>query len=295
MRREFGFRIAWAGCLLGVALVIGGSSFADAFCWRDNFGRGAGVPLSTCAEGQERNGALCYPNCDEGFEGAGPVCWSRCPDGYTNDGATCRKPGDIQAKQSYPRGAGQPMQCPAGTEQQAGLCYATCAEGWEGAADNCVQDCPNEFRDDGLYCAKPEAYGRGAGYPAWDWDRCESIHGKDQCEWSGALIYPKCREGFHPVGCCVCSPNCPDGWDDIGVSCKKPMQNRGVGRAVDSCPAGTERNGALCYPVCREGFVGNGPVCWSSCPAGYVDDGATCRKDPIIVGRESRPRGAERR
>lgn len=29
----------------------------------------------------------------------------------------------------------------------------------------CVQDCPSGFRDDGLYCAKPAAYGRGGGYP----------------------------------------------------------------------------------------------------------------------------------
>ena len=27
----------------------------------------------------------------------------------------------------------------------------------------------------------------------------------------GLLCYPKCREGFHAFGCCVCSPDCPSG------------------------------------------------------------------------------------
>ena len=29
----------------------------------------------------------------------------------------------------------------------------------------CESECPSGFRDDGLYCAKPDAYGRGVGYP----------------------------------------------------------------------------------------------------------------------------------
>ena len=92
--------------------------------------------------------------------------------------------------------------------------------------------CPYGFREDGDYCGKPESYGRGAGYPwkfgdAFDLSgarqRCEGENGgSGTCEQNGALYYPKCKKDFHAVGCCVCSPDCPDGWEDIGVSCKKP-------------------------------------------------------------------------
>ncbi len=42
-------------------------------------------------------------------------------------------------------------------------------------------------------------------------------------------MYPKCQSGFHAVGCCVCSPTCPDGMNDIGISCGKNSYGRGVG------------------------------------------------------------------
>lgn len=290
---KHGSRCAMRALLVVALFAIASPVLAqDNFCWRDTSGRGVGEPLSTCADGLEKGGLLCYPACEEGFNGVGPVCWSNCPAGYVDDGATCRMPGDIVAKASYGRGAGEGMICGPGKEQRAGLCYASCGSGWRGEATVCYQDCPNGYSDDGLYCGKPQPYGRGAGYPAWDMGRCEADHGQDGCEWHGAIIYPKCAAGFHATGCCVCSPDCPAGWEDIGVSCKKPARNRGVGTVVDSCPAGSERDGALCYPGCREGFNGVGPMCWGQCPAGYVDDGATCRKDPIIVAKESRTRGA---
>jgi len=92
----------------------------------------------------------------------------------------------------------------------------------------CSQDCPNDFRDDGFECAKPSSYGRGAGYP-WKFgdamnldkatERCLKDNPTLGCEKNGAIIYPKCKENFHNVGCCVCSPNCPADTTDIGVSC----------------------------------------------------------------------------
>ena len=44
-------------------------------CWKDAYGRGVGKPISTCREGYEKDGALCYPKCKEGYYGVGPVCW----------------------------------------------------------------------------------------------------------------------------------------------------------------------------------------------------------------------------
>ena len=48
---------------------------ASAGCWKHAYGRGAGHVITTCREGEERNGALCYPLCKDGYHGVGPVCW----------------------------------------------------------------------------------------------------------------------------------------------------------------------------------------------------------------------------
>jgi len=44
-------------------------------CWLNSYGRGVGVPISTCDEELEENGALCYPDCESEYSGDGPVCW----------------------------------------------------------------------------------------------------------------------------------------------------------------------------------------------------------------------------
>ena len=49
------------------------------------------------------------------------------------------------------------------------------------------------------------------------------------CEKSGAIIYPLCRSGFSAVGSNICSPKCPSGYKDIGVSCQKVTYDRGAG------------------------------------------------------------------
>lgn len=36
--------------------------------------------------------------------------------------------------------------------------------------------------------------------------RCERENSQG-CEQWAAVVYPKCRPGFHNVGCCVCSPD----------------------------------------------------------------------------------------
>lgn len=113
------------------------------------------------------------------------------------------------------------------------IIYPKCAEGFTNWGSNiCANECPNEFKDNGLFCLKPKAYGRGAGYAIWDENKCKSRNPQG-CEKNGAMWYPKCRPGYHNVGCCVCSPNCPSGMTDIGISCAKPdTYGRGVGYPV---------------------------------------------------------------
>jgi hypothetical protein len=128
--------------------------------------------------------------------------------------------------------AGAAGDCPKGYEKSGALCYPECKAGYKGAGPVCWESCPGGFRDDGAFCAKPAPYGRGAGYALWDKGKCEREHG--QCEQHGLLHYPKCRTGFHPAGCCICSPNCPAGMTDIGVSCAKRSYGRGVGQPLES-------------------------------------------------------------
>ncbi len=174
---------------------------------------------------------------------------------------------------SVTRGAGSiPSTCPTGQENSAGLCYSSCKDGYSGALTMCVPSCPSDFRDDGLYCYKPDSYGRGSGY-AWAFGdgfntdgalaRCNADNPSVGCEINGALAYPKCKAGYHNVGCCVCSPDCPSNTVDIGVSCQKSTYDRGVSTGLPGCAGGQELNAGLCYNPCPKGYpVGAGPVCW---------------------------------
>jgi len=86
--------------------------------------------------------------------------------------------------------------------------------------------------------------------------------------------------------------NIPDGDVDsitLGLEINEPI--KGASPALGDCWAGAEKDAALCYNRCREGFHGVGPVCWGSCPTGYSDDGGTCRRDVHIVTKSSYGRG----
>ena len=59
-------------------------------------------------------------------------------------------------------------------------------------------------------------------------------------------------------GCCVCLPQCPTNWTDIGISCQKPSYNRGIGIPINSCESygnHWENSAALCYEKCVQFFV----------------------------------------
>jgi len=176
---------------------------------------------------------------------------------------------------SYGRGVGKPIStCPAGTEQNGALCYPLCKDGYYGVGPVCWQSCPAGFTDTGVDCLKPSSYGRGAGYALWHESECEKQNPQG-CEKYGALYYPKCKDGFHNAGCCVCSPNCVDGMTDIGVSCQKGSYGRGAGTPL-VCTSDQEEDAGLCYKQCNSGYKGVGPVCWGSCPAGMTSCGAMC-------------------
>jgi hypothetical protein len=171
-------------------------------------------------------------------------------------------------KVTYGRGVGTiPTNCASDQDKDAGLCYPKCKAGYRGVGPVCWSDCPAGFRDDGAFCAKPAPYGRGAGYAIWDEQKCRNEHGGN-CEKSGAMWYPTCATNFHAVGCCICSPDCPSGMTDIGVSCSKVSSGRGVGQ-IPSCTSGQQTDAGLCYDACAPAYDGVGPVCWGKCTGDY--------------------------
>lgn len=191
-----------------------------------------------CNEDRERWGALCYEKCKPGFHGFGPTCWQTCPGGFTDYGVGCSDL-NIFAKESYGRGAGEPMSCKPGQWQNGLLCYEGCRGGYHGVGPVCWQHCPpGTHTDFGLFCVR---------YP--------TIKG-----WGGWWIFR------WPIM-------------DWGWVHWKHSYGRGWGDPLNHCRPGTFQNGALCYPGCRDGFSGAGPVCWQVCPHTHRDDGAFCRRD----------------
>ena len=229
--------------------------------------------MGNCPEGTEKDAGLCYKSCPKDYYGVGPVCWAGCPQGWTDIGVSCQKP-------SYDRGAGSVPNICVDKEYDTGLCYTKCNDGYKGIGPVCWGTCPPGFRDDGAFCAKPSAYGRGAGYT--NQRACENSNDRgaktNGCETWGSLWYPKCDKNYHNFGCCVCSPNCPVGWSDIGVSCTKPSYGRGVGTVPTECPKDQENNAGLCYTKCKDGYNGTLTRCYGTCPDNTTNAGLYCTK-----------------
>ena len=99
---------------------------------------------------------------------------------------------------------------------------------------------------------------------------------KDSARRTGLFIIPSARPGFRAIGCCVCSPRCPPGMTDIGISCQKQSKGRGVGKPM-TCKEGQAYDAGLCYTPCKDHYHGVGPVCWQDCPDTQpVNCGAGC-------------------
>ena len=49
---------------------------------------------------------------------------------------------------------------------------------------------------------------------------------------------------------------------DVSHSCWKKASGRTAGEPLSDCKDGKEKDGALCFDQCKEGYSGVGPVCW---------------------------------
>lgn len=128
------------------------------------------------------------------------------------------------------RGAGVPLHtCPEGTVKSGELCYPTCQDGYDGVGPVCWESCPQGLKDAGVFCI--HTYGKGC---------CCTV-----------------------FGCC----GCPEGYKDDGCFCRQSLMKKSYGRGAGvplGCAPGQEKDGALCYGSCPQGYNGAGPVCWQS-------------------------------
>ncbi len=190
----------------------------------------------TCPDGQEKDGALCYPKCDSGYTGVGPLCWETCPSGYTDTGAFCTK---VVPQKNYGRPDGIiPNGCPAGQENQAGLCYKPCDAGDSAEGPLCFKPCPAGTKDIGVLCSSTtpkDTYTRAVG-------TIPNVCPAGQENQAG-LCYKPCNAGDSAEGP-LCFKPCPAGTKDIGVLCSsttpKDTYTRAVGTIPNSCAAGKE-------------------------------------------------------
>ena len=106
----------------------------------------------------------------------------------------------------------------------------------------------------------------GSGYSIWSQSQCNSDNPSTGCEQSGSMYYPKCMAGFHAVGCCVCSPDCPSGWGDTGTRLHQADFHGGACTPISVCAARTSQSGLLCYGVCQSGYTGSGALAPSPAP-----------------------------
>lgn len=183
------------------------------FCYRQSFGRGAGEPASTCANGWEKIGLRCQPKCIAGYERSGTHCRAVCPQGFTDIGSYCQKPA------AYGRGAGYAWKfgdkafsldaarerCtkdnPQGCEQNGAIFYPKCKIGFHNVGANiCSPNCPYNWQDTGTGCYKPATPANLSGDPLG----CKpGMEGKD------GLCYNKCNKTDYSGVGPVCWQNCP--------------------------------------------------------------------------------------
>lgn len=201
---------------------------------------------------------------------------------------------DFCWKDTSVRDAGKvPRSCGTGQEMVGLFCYDQCQPGMKRAGIDCHSTCPNGMVDQGLFCRASE-YGRDEGYP-WKFgdsldlsratSRCEAKEGNGKCERWGAVIYPKCKEGYSNFGCCICRPSIPNCQElglrkegQVDLSCEKEIKIASSPE-LGICEPGQERDAGLCYKKCPAGYYGVGPVCWKASPWGWVDCGMGSAKD----------------
>ena len=166
---------------------------------------------------------------------------ANCPAGYTNMGATCSRaaekysnPSGVKCREGYTN-SGLFCDRPASTLGPSAL---TCPAGY-------LQDATNKSR------CMPQA---GGSVPA----NAPSNAAVGKCPDGYTNMGVTCSRAADSYGNRSSVANCPPGYTNMGLTCqgKEP-------KGMDSmtCPAGSDKHGARCYPKCRQGYTNTGETC----------------------------------
>jgi hypothetical protein len=103
---------------------------------------------------------------------------------------------------------------------------------------------------------------------------------EDHTQEEGGLCYKPCVAEYKSDGATICYRQYPqfeaNGQGHTLTSITKRIYPD-PGEVLTDCPNG-EKQGALCYPRCREGFEGILTVCRKNCPAGTNQTVVRCEK-----------------
>jgi hypothetical protein len=190
---------------------------------------------------------------------------AKCPSDWQDIGVSCLKPGFTSTP--------EPGVCPEEQQMEAGLCYQKPKPEHKCVATICGKDCPKGWRDDGLYCAKPDYYDRGAGQVKDP--KCS----EDRELWGGLCYTAKYdRENWFRTASCTIQHKTekvagifPKLWTD----CEK------FGNSIIpeyNCPPDKEDIGGLCYTKPKKGYKCVVTACQNECPKDWEDIGVSCKK-----------------
>ena len=138
-----------------------------------------GLPVwPECPSGYDLFGLSCLKHCKSGYDTFGFMCEGSCPSGFRDDGAFCAKTKSewygpwyrrrFRWTQSCPSGMSDwgatckkneyhretaPQSCPE--DEEAGICYNECDDGFYGIAGVCWGECPTGTDQCGVICLGP--------------------------------------------------------------------------------------------------------------------------------------------
>ena len=266
-----------------------------------------------CPEGthQESPGGLCFPDCPAGYKSDGAFLCYKQYDGYDQNGGNGQLHTLTSITKNIPLDTGTiPSDCGPDRDNDAGICYPKCRPGFHGVGPLCwqdtvtlgagtpvgLEDCPPDFRNDGLTCQKDLQCTGGGCHTFCDgnWNsndggfchtHCDPISCNDGPKTIGRLDHGgTCPEGKERIDG-LCYDRCPEGYyhtPGMPYLCKRNNEPDSYDRGGSDLPGcGDKENIAgLCYGKVPAGYtrkvVG---TLDQNCPEGSTDFGVGCTRE----------------
>lgn len=188
-------------------------------CWIDSYGRGAGrwADLGPCPP--------------RSHPGAANDCYAEQTDRQRQPYDNGRFPNEGEPwGKSWDKKTGPDAGCSWDRHMEGGMCFRDCPDGFFGRAHE--------------KCWANGADSLGIMRRVTDRYQCNDDEDKN-----GYMCYPKCKSGYHAVGCCLCEP------DNGGARVTKWLKDR------QYCADDEEMKDGLCYKKCKPGFNTGVTIC----------------------------------